>query len=196
MRRAFTLIELLVVIAVIALLAALLLPVLSSAKANARRTTCLSNLKQVNIAVLLYAGDNQDALPAVADTDADGFKTNSFEVVYKPLVMKYAGLQGPPSPQDKVFACPADKLFYNDWTYLPEGWHEQFYSDYSSYGFNGLGETSNEPLSLPGQTSFPGLSGWRLAEIHQSSRTVLVVENSALYPFSWNGAGEGNRTLV
>jgi len=62
-QNAFTLVELLAVIAIIAILAALLLPVLSSAKARARRTACLNNLKQINLGVHLYAADNGDALP-------------------------------------------------------------------------------------------------------------------------------------
>lgn len=64
LRRAFTLIELLVVIAIIAILAAILFPVFAQAKEAAKKTHCVNNTKQTNLAALQYASDNDDTLPA------------------------------------------------------------------------------------------------------------------------------------
>ena len=63
-RKAFTLIELLVVIAIIAILAAILFPVFAQAKEAAKKTVCLSNLKELGLAFQLYGGDNDDNFPA------------------------------------------------------------------------------------------------------------------------------------
>src|ERR1035441_9382316 len=62
-RRAFTLIELLVVIAILAILMALLLPSLASAREKGYRTACLSNLRQMSIAIQAYASDNDGKIP-------------------------------------------------------------------------------------------------------------------------------------
>ena len=62
MKRAFTLIELLVVIAIVSLLAALLLPVLSRAKSSSKRIACTSNVRQINLAITMYADDHGDEI--------------------------------------------------------------------------------------------------------------------------------------
>lgn len=71
--HAFTLIELLVVIAIIAILAAILFPVFAQARSAARKTTCVSNQKQIITAALMYAQDYDEIFPRTMDTETGGF---------------------------------------------------------------------------------------------------------------------------
>lgn len=83
-RRGFTLIELLVVIAIIAILAAILFPVFAQARENARRTSCLSNVRQSGTAMIMYTQDYDETTPAVVHLG--GGNDNDFYGVLQPYV--------------------------------------------------------------------------------------------------------------
>ena len=105
-QRAFTLIELLVVIAIIAILAAILFPVFAQAKEAAKKTSCLSNQKNVGTALQLYLGDSDDTynlLQYYTPTD----QVRWFDMVF-PYIKngeKFA-FNGRASGKGGVFACP------------------------------------------------------------------------------------------
>lgn len=186
----FTLVELLVVIAIIAVLAALLLPALSRATATAKRTSCLNNVRQISYAIHLYATDNSDTLPDAPNLTWNELETNHFLIFYKRLVKNYVGLQGASSSQDKLFACPADAFFY-DFPVpnrIGQSLHDQLISDYSSYGFIGGGssETKPKPSAFLNEESYGGVGGLKIAAIKVPTKTVLMMELSAGFPWSWH----------
>ena len=74
-KKAFTLIELLVVIAIISILASILFPVFARARENARRTSCLSNLKQIGLGVMMYVQDYDEMYPKTYDGTSFWWKT-------------------------------------------------------------------------------------------------------------------------
>jgi prepilin-type N-terminal cleavage/methylation domain-containing protein len=158
-KGAFTLIEMLVVIAVIAILAALIFPVLSSAKKRADRITCVNNLRQINAGVLMYAHDNADTLPLLPVPDP--YPTGVF-YYYKELVKGYVGLSGPPQP-DKLFICPSEAATSTD--RVPSTAYD---GDYTDYFFNGW------------------LGGAKLTSAKHPGMTLLVAEYPAGTGYSWH----------
>jgi len=117
-RCAFTLIELLVVIAVIAILAAMLLPVLNNATSSAKRVQCSNNVRQINLAIQMYADDHGDEFP---------YDTNALYYSYKLSISNYT------AQSFSLFVCPSDPVFYT----LALTFN-------SSYGFNGVARTNND----------------------------------------------------
>lgn len=136
--RAFTLIELLVAIAIIGILAALLMPALSKAKNQASKVTDLNNLKQIMVAVHIYAGDNGDVLPSANWDNGGGglpgwlYTSGVGGLVYN----QTAGQLWPLLRDARIFICPSDDVNMSRYCQKHERL-EQRRQRISTYAMNG-----------------------------------------------------------
>jgi prepilin-type N-terminal cleavage/methylation domain-containing protein/prepilin-type processing-associated H-X9-DG protein len=118
--RGFTLIELLVVIAIIAILAAILFPVFAQAREKARAISCISNLKQIGTALMMYTQDYDEAFPSViANSTQDGGCAPNLE--WYALGGGWVTLANPYIKNGQIYRCPSAESPY--WVAgQPEGW--------------------------------------------------------------------------
>ncbi len=116
-KKGFTLIELLVVIAIIALLAAILFPVFSRVRDKARQTTCANNLKQIYLAISMYASDNDGYFPS-------GWQYYPYHGGY-PYVGAWAwmtGLYPSYAPSKEIFFCPGTSSAFKGREHFIKTW--------------------------------------------------------------------------
>jgi prepilin-type N-terminal cleavage/methylation domain-containing protein len=167
-KTGFTLIELLVVIAIIAVLAAMLLPALNSAKQRAAAANCMSNKKQLEVACVMYTGDNNDALPFNPDQSVasagtlpwvagskgmgqmtwgtDSGNTNTAYLTDSTLTCLGSYIQQP-----QIFWCPAD-VYLAPVTQTGIGWEHRVRSVAMDAAVGGGNPVSGQPGYKPAST--------------------------------------------
>lgn len=198
-RAGFTLIELLVVIAIIAILAAILFPVFAQAREKARQTSCLSNLKQIGLGLLMYVQDydetyprndsclnepNQDTIPfpgvptAFGCDGAVGFgnRLNHYKWFYwiNPYVKNY-----------DIFRCPSRKIVERDDVGKQDWYHSaEIFNGYAlNLSITGATNTWNRSATALGQFRNSWLGGG-LAGIEAPAELMLVMES--YFPGVWH----------
>ncbi len=135
--RGFTLIELLVVIAIIAILAAILFPVFARAREKARQASCLSNVKQISLGMMMYAQDYDETMVrnAVAVYDFEAPDGTPIHIVPE-AAMLWMYLTYPYVKNVQIYTCPS----YTD------GWSASHYDGSCGYGKNTY--LSNLPVAM------------------------------------------------
>lgn len=107
-RSAFTLIELLVVIAIIAILAAILFPVFAQAREKARQTSCLSNMKQLGMGLIMYQQDYDETIPL--NRECSNPVDPTFPCIPGRAIMGWVDMVEPYVKNQQVFKCPSDPV--------------------------------------------------------------------------------------
>jgi prepilin-type N-terminal cleavage/methylation domain-containing protein/prepilin-type processing-associated H-X9-DG protein len=168
-RPAFTLIELLVVVAIIAILAAILFPVFAQAREKARQTTCVSNLKQLGTAALMYAQDWDELWPMVRNGGHQGPTIANMLQPYIKASQKNAKPDGSNLwPEDSIWRCPTGQTY-----------NSGDLRSYFTVAYNWLWLTSVDPGS---KRDFKGKhydwdqAGRPLAAVNQPSDTVMFAD--------------------
>ena len=184
-RHGFTLIELLVVIAIIAILAAILFPVFAQAREMARRTTCLSNFKQLGSGVAMYTQDYDEQLPkSWYGVTANGGNPKWMDVTF------------PYTKNEQMYNCPSDPFSINRRYQvldkrIPQytgGTSARFFGSYCAnsmyWGDNGTNPPATPPTARGTSAAAPSIS---LAEVARPAETIWAGECSGTGANADNG---------
>lgn len=162
-KRAFTLIELLVVIAIIAILAAILFPVFSRARENARRSSCQSNMKQIGLGLVQYVQDYDNYYPKAITSNFGPSGNASWRQIIQPYIKSSQLLQcnSNPNKDTLVYASGSNGLT----------------DVYASYAAN---SSETDAASAPDGV---GVIGWQVsvneAVVSSPAQCIAVVESTA-----------------
>ena len=195
--KAFTLIELLVVIAIIGILAAMLLPALNRAREQARRAVCIANLKQIQTAMIMYAGSWKDHYP-VYDQGADTGENvrGSISLLLQSKFIESAG----------VFACPSSNDNQAQGAPSQYTGAEPLNEDQLSYGYSfNLSARSPATCAVLADESLNNHGGegvhvayndghveWQQVGPNQDKDTITAINNSRDHIFVDDGDLDGD----